>query len=277
MRFPNGTCGYIHLVCPAQPVAACTGCGLPIDPVFTCATQPPGAFECVRDENGACGVTYRACHAVPGPVTAGGSGSQNPPPPPPAKPHPCSPLPDRATLMTWPIGQICQPGGGPAQPERTFVLGLRDGTQIIEQLGKCLRVREVECHTKCLPGAARIATPAGEVPISQLHVGSAIWTQDAHGRRVEGRVIRAATVEVTGEHHVARVVLSDGRTLVVSPEHPALHDRIEDLRAGDAYDGATVVTIALEPYTGARTYDILPSGGVYWADGVPLRSTLDAR
>ena len=36
-----------------------------------------------------------------------------------------------------------------------------------------------------------------------------------------------------------------------------------------------VVSVDRVPYAG-RTYDILPSGptGVYWADGVPLRSTL---
>ena len=48
------------------------------------------------------------------------------------------------------------------------------------------------------------------------------------------------------------------------------------LRSGAVLDGARVVSAEREPYSGAATYDILPSGatGLYWANGVLLASTL---
>jgi len=278
VRFPDGRCGWIHLVCPAHPANACAGCGLPSDAEWTCPDRTRGAFECVLDASGGCGVTYRACRTTSPPTTAGGGSAQQSPPPsaPPSRdPHPCSPLPDRATLMTWPVQSVCAPGGGPAQPDRTVVASLPDGTDIVESLGRCMRVSYRKCYTKCLPPDALIATPSGDVPIAKLRVGMAIWTQDASGRRIAGHVVRTSSTAVPGGHHVARLVLADGRTLVVSPEHPAIHDRVQDLRAGELYDGATIVTLEMVPYGGERTYDILPSGGVYWADGVPLRSTLE--
>jgi hypothetical protein len=41
-------------------------------------------------------------------------------------------------------------------------------------------------------------------------------------------------------------------------------------------DGAAIVSIELVAYSGHATYDLLPAGdtGVYWADGVPLGTTL---
>ena len=66
-------------------------------------------------------------------------------------------------------------------------------------------------------------------------------------------------------------------TLTVSPEHPALVGVVQDLRIGEAYDGSSIVKLDFVRYTGARTYDLLPAGttGIYWAEGIPLRSTLD--
>jgi hypothetical protein len=161
------------------------------------------------------------------------------------------------------------------QPDRTFIKSLPDGTTIVEQLGKCLRVRQVECHTKCLPGDTRIATPSGDIAIKDLRVGMEVWSRDASGARVAVPIANVSRVPITGIHHVAHVVLSDGRTLTVSPEHPLLVGLVENLRAGDTYDGATVLSIDLVRYTRDATYDILPSNnGIYWADGVPLRSTL---
>ena len=178
--------------------------------------------------------------------------------------------------MKWPIGEICEGGGGPVQPHRELIKTLRDGTKIIEQLGRCLRVREVECLTKCLPGDARISTPSGDVAVKDLRVGMDVWSRDANGARVAVPIANVSRVPINGVHHVARLVLSDGRTVVVSPEHPALVGLVEDLHAGDAYDGATVVSVTLVRYAGDATYDVLPVGyGIYWADGVPLRSTLE--
>ena len=41
-------------------------------------------------------------------------------------------------------------------------------------------------------------------------------------------------------------------------------------------DGAQVTGIERVRYAGTTTYDILPKGstGIYWANGIPVRSTL---
>src|SRR5439155_1009954 len=73
------------------------------------------------------------------------------------------------------------------------------------------------------------------------------------------------------------LVLSDGRTVDVSPGHPTADGRrVGDLVAGDAYDGAIVASADRVAYSGGATFDILPAGptGAYWANGVVLGSTL---
>jgi Hint domain-containing protein len=173
---------------------------------------------------------------------------------------------------------MCSPGSGPDPGDVRLVKTLGDGTHIVQDNGRCVRARFRACHTKCLPPDARIATPAGDVPIRDIRVGADIWTQDANGRRIAARVERFTSVEVVGEHHVARIELADGRALTVSPEHPVVDARVvQQLRVGEPYDGSSVVKLELVRYTGARTYDLLPSGptGVYWADDIPLRSTID--
>jgi hypothetical protein len=260
-------------VCPVAGSAPCAAsdCGLPVPSSWTCPDGSIGDFTCVRDAGGSCGATYRPC--PPGTPTV--AKPPPAPPPPPRKPHPCSPLPSDRELEKWPIGEICAGGGGPAQPEREFIKTLRDGTKIIEQLGQCLRVREVECHTKCLPGDARIATPSGPIAIKDLRVGMEVWSRDSNGARVAVPITRVGRTPINGVHHVAHLVLSDGRTVSVSPEHPSVSGLVQDLRPGDTYDGASVISVELVRYTGDATFDILPSNnGMYWAENVPLRSTL---
>ena len=48
------------------------------------------------------------------------------------------------------------------------------------------------------------------------------------------------------------------------------------LGVGDRLDGSTVTLWDVVPYAGDRTYDLLPTGptGAYWANGIPLSSTL---
>jgi hypothetical protein len=65
--------------------------------------------------------------------------------------------------------------------------------------------------------------------------------------------------------------------VLVSPGHPTADGRrVGDLVAGDALDGAHVLSAERMPYLGGATYDILPAGatGTYWANGVLLGSTL---
>ena len=129
----------------------------------------------------------------------------------------------------------------------------------------------------CLSRGTRIATPDGERSVEDLRPGMAVWTTDAAGLRVAGRVAEVGSTPVPPTHEVVHLVLSDGRTVDVSPGH-GLPDgrRVGDLKPGDQVDGGTVVSTSLEAYGGGATFDLLPSGstGAYWANGILLASTL---
>ncbi len=130
----------------------------------------------------------------------------------------------------------------------------------------------------CLAESALVATPAGDVPVTELRVGSLVWTRDARGVRVAAPVLRLGSAAAPPGHMMVRVLLSDGRRLSASPSHPLADGRpLEKLRGGHTIDGALIEAIELVPYDGEATYDLLPAGetGVYWADGVPLASTLE--
>jgi hypothetical protein len=129
----------------------------------------------------------------------------------------------------------------------------------------------------CLAENTLIDTPQGQRRVQDIAVGMSVWTLDAMGNRVDGVVAKTSRVPVPATHRVVHIILSDGRTLFVSPGHPTIDHRIVgDLAAGDAYDGSRVVSVAMVSYGRAATYDILPSGdtGAYWANGILLNSTL---
>lgn len=129
----------------------------------------------------------------------------------------------------------------------------------------------------CLAKGTRIATPDGERRVDDLRPGITVWTTDGAGRRVAGRVLIIASTPVPATHQVVHLVLSDARSVDVSPGH-RLPDgrRLGDLRPGDPVDGATVTSAELEAYGGGATFDVLPSGGTgtYWANGIQLATTL---
>ncbi len=127
----------------------------------------------------------------------------------------------------------------------------------------------------CLAAADRIATPNGEVPVSQLTPGMLVWSIDG-GRRVAAQISVVGHTPAPFGHRVIRVVLADGRAIVASPGHPTADGRrIGELRTGDALDGSRVTAMDVMPYAG-NTWDLLPlsSTGEYWANGVLLGSTL---
>ena len=131
----------------------------------------------------------------------------------------------------------------------------------------------------CLDGEARIATPGGAVPVRRLAAGDTVWTLGPSGRRIAVEVLRVGHVPVPAAHRMVRLGLSDGRTLLVSPGHPTAGGRpVGELAPGDTLDGARVATAERLSPRGGSTYDILPAGpsGIYWANVIPLRSTLAA-
>jgi len=132
----------------------------------------------------------------------------------------------------------------------------------------------------CLARGTRIATPDGEQRVEDLRPGMAVWTVDGLGQRVPGRILEIGSTPVPATHRVVHLVLTDGRTVDVSPGHRLPDGRpIGDLRPGDLVDGTTVVSAALKAYDGGATFDLLPSGGTgtYWANGILLASTLAER
>ena len=142
-------------------------------------------------------------------------------------------------------------------------------------ISKRTQVGPMNCPI-CLARDTKIATPSGDVAVQDLRVGDMVWTL-VDGARVAAPLIAIGSTPVPATHEVVRVVLEDGRTILVSPGHPTADGRlVGDLRAGDGIDGAQVVSAKREAYDGGFTFDVRPAGasGVYWANGVLLRSTI---
>ncbi|MFC1989811.1 Hint domain-containing protein [Chloroflexota bacterium] len=129
----------------------------------------------------------------------------------------------------------------------------------------------------CLTKGTLIDTPGGPVLVEQLHQGMAVWTVDNSGKRIAATVVETSVTSVPSSFQVVRVRLTDGRTVTASPGHPTAEGRaLGDYQVGDTLDGALVMTVLHVTYNGGATYDFLPSGetGLYWANGVLLKSTL---
>jgi len=129
----------------------------------------------------------------------------------------------------------------------------------------------------CLAADTLIATPGGDVRVIDLRTGMVVWTKAADGRRVAAPVLEVGSTPVPTGHLMVRLRLADGRELLASPGHRTADGRpLGSLAAGDLVDGSRVSRWELVPYSGDRTYDLLPAGptGTYWANGILLSSTL---
>ncbi len=129
----------------------------------------------------------------------------------------------------------------------------------------------------CLAAATMIATPHGQVRVTDVRPGMVVWTATAAGVRVAVPVVEIGSMAVPAGHLMVHLKLADGRELLVSPGHPTADGRkAGELQAGEELDGSTITLWEQVPYTADRTYDILPAGGTgeYWANGILMGSTL---
>ena len=129
----------------------------------------------------------------------------------------------------------------------------------------------------CLAKGTLIDTPAGPVPVEELNRGMAVWSVDDSVKRVPATVVETAVTPVPPSFQVVTVRLDDGRAVTASPGHPTAEGRpLGDYQVGDSLDGSLVIAVEHLSYEKEATYDLLPSGttGLYWANGILLRSTL---
>jgi hypothetical protein len=131
----------------------------------------------------------------------------------------------------------------------------------------------------CLSTGTLIATPDGQIAVEQIRKGMAVWTLDAYGHQVSSDVLSFSMTSVPASFELVKLMLGDGRAVTASPGHPTAEGRaLGNYRVGDILDRALIVSVEHVTYDG-NTYDFLPSGetGLYWANGILLKSTLATR
>ncbi len=129
----------------------------------------------------------------------------------------------------------------------------------------------------CLTKGTLIDTPWGPAPVERLLKGMPVWTVDDSGKRFASVVIETSVTAVPPSFQVVMVRLNDGRTVTASWGHPTSAGRaLGDYQIGDTIDGALVIAVEHLTYDSDATYDLLPAGstGLYWANGILLKSTL---
>jgi hypothetical protein len=129
----------------------------------------------------------------------------------------------------------------------------------------------------CLAAATLISTPGGDMRVTDIEPGMVVWTAGLDGRRIAAPVLEVGSTRVPASHRMVHLVLADARELLASPGHRTADGRqLGSLAKRESLDGSTIVLWELVPYSGERTYDLLPAGGTgtYWANGILLSTTL---
>lgn len=144
--------------------------------------------------------------------------------------------------------------------------------------GEVIITYEAACY---YPGT-RIGTPAGEVPVEDLHIGDAVLTADGDARPV--RWIGRNTVSTRfGDPlrilpiRIKAGALGDGlpaRDLLVSPDHAVL---VEDvlIQAGALVNGISVIRESQVPETFTYYHVELAAHALLLAEGTPAETFVD--
>lgn len=134
----------------------------------------------------------------------------------------------------------------------------------------------------CLDGATLVATEAGQVPISSVHVGDRVWTRDGL-REVTWSGMTRTAAPVLDLH------LSDGSTLRATADHPVFVAsrgwvRMDALRYGDtlvawaARCGSAPAVVRLVPAGTTDVYNLTVEGThEFFANGVLVHNCDAAR
>ena len=134
-----------------------------------------------------------------------------------------------------------------------------------------------EDFSHCLPGNSSISAPNGFISAKHLKIGYSVWTIDRFNNKVKEIITKTNKRRVSKGHKMAHIILEDGRKLIVSPGHPTIDNKeLGSLKKGQLLDNSKIISIQIMPYKEKYTYDILPFGdtGAYWANGIPIGSTL---
>lgn len=138
----------------------------------------------------------------------------------------------------------------------------------------------------CLAKNTLIDTPEGAIAVQDIQIGAPVYTITKSGERVIGTVEKIGKTAVPPDHKMVKLVLKDGRTLLVSPGHPTIDGRTAgELSQDDNYDGSQVSSAERVSYGEGYTYDLLPvpvypersrgsETGFYFANGIMMDSTM---
>ncbi len=130
---------------------------------------------------------------------------------------------------------------------------------------------------RCLAENTNIFTPEGDINVKDIKTGMVVWSFNSKGEKISVPVIDINSVPAVKDQKIYHLSLSDGRQLYISQNHPTIMGiPVSLLKIGQIYDGAKIVTKDLIPYTGSKTYDLLPDSdtGYYYANGILVGSTL---
>ncbi len=86
----------------------------------------------------------------------------------------------------------------------------------------------------CLAATDRIATPRGQLLVTDLHRGALVWTLDASGRRVAAPVLRVGSVAAPPGPRSPRALegATAGRPLQQPDDDPEDQQRVHDVQGG---------------------------------------------